>query len=1269
MKGRNRGHLAVSLAIVLSFVSLGSTSLAETSIQAESTLHYLDSALDRLSSLTRTTGFIENAGQLSNEDVLFYTASGDIQMAFLRSAVLIKKTEYWPVSIPSAMDSSVTHSLLPMSTSAKAVLIRVTFDGANMVTPRGRNPLSHPSHFFIGGDPAHWRTNVRSYSEIVYEGLYGGVDLVYHTTEQGVKYDFILDPGREPRTIAMTYDGLDGVEMDPTGSMLVHTAVGDIVDSAPIARQGVDVIPCTFALRGKFSYGFECEGLDNSRVTVIDPLIYSTYLGGGNWDRVRSIAVDSAGAVYVAGETVSTDFPVTPGAFDTTRDGTYDAFVAKLDSDGSSLLYSTYLGGSGDDYGWSIAVDSSGDAFVAGDTLSTDFPTTPGAYDTFYNGGSDAFVVKLGPMGSSLLYATFVGGTTHDWARSIAVSATGDVYATGYTLSADFPVTPGAFNTIYSGNCDVWSAKLDSTGSSLIYSTFLGGGGDDFGQSIAVDSSGITFLAGHTLSGDFPTTPGSLDTTYNGSQDAFVAKLDSTGSSLLYSTYLGGGDVDYGWSVAVDSTGNAYVAGTTFSADFYVTAGAYNTTRAGVSDAFIAKLDSTGSSLLYSTYLGGRNQDDAASITVDSGNSVFVTGSTQSSDFPVTPSGFDTTYNGGGSDAYVARLDSAGNTLLYSSFLGGSAGDYGLSVVLDTNGDAYIAGNTFSTDFQTTPGAYDTTSSGTSDGFTAKVNVTVSNSPPIASGPGVQGFTDPPDILHVADATPDLNWTYGDPDGDPEARFDLRVGTFPGAADMWNPPASPGPATSITYAGPSLDRGSTYYLGLKVYDGTAWSAEVEVAFHMNSIPNPPSMPVSPLNRSLIPLSATQTVTWNNGSDAESDAITYEWQVDDESAFMSPLLAYGTATTRTSAQFATSAGTTYYWRVRARDDWESATWSAYGNIPPGYWMFTASLPPNTHPTVSLTSPAGGEIWYHATSHAVNWIASDNEDATSALLVWVNYTSSAGDGGVCGPVPGSVGQCNWIVPNIVASDVVVNVTVIDMGMLRGFDDSGQFTIRAPPVINTPPTVVLMSPIGGEHWLKGSSHMIVWSMQDSEDLDADLTVYVNYSTGGVTTPIVAGLKGQESFQWTLPDIEATDVYVNITVIDTGELKGWAQNGPFEIKVPTSPPSAETNYKTLVAAVFAIILLTAGLWSSKKRPWKSGKDGKAMVKAFMLTSMPFVLAEAATGVVSFLTGQLSIPPLVGVGTAVDLAILLAGIVVAILRIVRNTPSEAEEAGTTQKR
>ncbi len=509
---------------------------------------------------------------------------------------------------------------------------------------------------------------------------------------------------------------------------------------------------------------FALGAYNHSKPVIIDPVLaYSTYLGGSAFDDATGVAVDSSGDVYVTGYTTSPDFPVVSAADSSYGGGAcntdlsaapcFDAFVTKLNPQGTGLIYSTYLGGSGDDRASHLAIDSSGDAYVVGYTNSLDFPTSH-ALQSALGGGTcgttanpfpcyDAFITELSPSGSNLIYSTYLGGQGDDYGMGIAVDSSGSAYVTGFTSGSNFPVTSGAYQASFGGGpYDAFVAKLSPGGSSLVYSTFLGGSGEDRASAIAVDSSGDAYVTGQTNSTNFPTAnpfQGAYAGGACGCFDAFIAKLNPTGSALVYSTYLGGTGGDYGNAIALDASDEAFVAGWTTSTDFPVTAGAYQKTYGGSDDAFVPKRCATGNSLVYSTYLGGIDPEAATGIAVDGSGNAYVTGNAYGVGFPaVNPI---QSANAGFYDAFIAAFDPSGSGLLYATWLGGSGDDFGNDIAVDSGGDAYVAGDTFSTDFPTTPGAYQTAyAGGAYDGFVAKISP--ANAPGVAATPDPVSFGD-----------------------------------------------------------------------------------------------------------------------------------------------------------------------------------------------------------------------------------------------------------------------------------------------------------------------------------------------------------------------------------------------------------------------------------------------------------------------------------------------------------------------------------------------
>jgi hypothetical protein len=605
-------------------------------------------------------------------------------------------------------------AVLALQKGKRGEALDLRFLGAN---PNARliaaDRASGKVNYFTGSEK---HTNLPTYGRLVYRSLWPGIDMVFRGEGARLDYEFRLRPGAKVSDIRLAYAGAEGVLLGARGSLRIQTPLGALKDAPPQTFQRIDgrrvPVGSRYALSDG-SYGFAIGRHDQRHPLLIDPsLAYSTFLGPA---RGLDIAVDAAGAAYVTGDTISTDFPTTAGAFDNSLSGE-DAFVSKLSPAGSRLDYSTYLGGSNSDDGSGIAVDSAGAAYVTGITSSSNFPTTTGAFDTSYNGGGDAFVAKLDPAGNGLAYSTYLGGSSFDGLLGdITVDAAGAAYVTGSTLSANFPTTAGAFDTSFNGGAgDAFVTKLNPAGSSLNYSTYLGGSsGVEPGRGIAVDSVGAAYVTGFTASSNFPTTTGAFDTSYNGGGDAFVAKLDPAGNGLAYSTYLGGSDSDDGLDIAVDSAGAAYVTGDAGSTNFPTTAGAFDTSL-NRADGFVTKLNPSGSGLDYSTYLGGSAEEEGFGIAVDLAGAAYVTGVTNSTDFPTTPGAFDTSFNGSFfGDAFVTKLNPAGSELAYSTFLGGSEGDSGHGIAVDSGGAAYVTGITDSSNFPTTAGAFDTSPNST----------------------------------------------------------------------------------------------------------------------------------------------------------------------------------------------------------------------------------------------------------------------------------------------------------------------------------------------------------------------------------------------------------------------------------------------------------------------------------------------------------------------------------------------------------------------------
>jgi len=638
---------------------------------------------------------------------------------------------------------SATESVLSLRGAQQDCVIRMRLAGAR---PASRvaalEPLASTANYFIGSDPARWRRHVPAYRKVRYERVLPGVDVIYYGRRQQLEYDLVVAPGADASSIQLTFDGADKLRIGAGGELVIESKAGPLYQRPPVVYQEVDgtrrVVAANYVVKGRRDVAFRVGDYDSSRPLIIDPVLaFSTYLGSNSTG--AGIAVDAAGDAYVTGTTNSLAFPTRSG-FQGASGGGRDVFVTKFNSTGTGLIYSTYLGGSNDDVGSAIAIDADGNAYVAGTTFSSNFPLKNAARGNYAGSstgtyGGDAFITKINPAGSGLIYSTYLGGSSDDTALSITADSSGSAYVTGITASSNFPVQGGIQGSL-KGSTDAFAAKLTASGA-IAYSTYLGGGDQDQGFGIAADSAGNAYIAGSTSSVDFPTLnpfqrKTCIPTTFNPKcANAFVAKLNEAGNSLIYSTYLGGQSVDSVQAIAVDHTGSAYVAGFTNSPDFPATAGVVQDTfRGGPDDAFVAKLNPAGSGLVYATFLGGSGDDVANGISIDAAGNAYVAGFTGSKDFPTASPAQGACGDANCNDVFVTALNVSGSALLYSTYLGGADFDRATAIALDRSGAAYITGEARSPNFPITQGAYQTIRAGTIDAFVAKLIVPVVNPVP-----------------------------------------------------------------------------------------------------------------------------------------------------------------------------------------------------------------------------------------------------------------------------------------------------------------------------------------------------------------------------------------------------------------------------------------------------------------------------------------------------------------------------------------------------------
>lgn len=637
--------------------------------------------------------FEQNKGQTDAE--VKYMARGDGYTLFLtpNDAVFSLRSRSPAKSSTARMNALHpglglhTRSSSPQVSSGAqkdlTAVVRMQLTGANSPAKiSATNQMPGKSNYFVGSDKSKWQTDVTHYARVSYESVYPGVDLAFHGVQHHTEFDFVVAPQANPAPIGFHFTGAQGIKTDDSGNLVIASAAGNILLHKPVAYQEQNgarqPVDARFVLKAGNQVAFELGTYDRSRELVIDPSV--------------------------------------------------------------SYLYSTYLGGSGEDYGYGIAFDTNGNSYVTGQTTSTNFP---GASNTLTGTLGNAFVTKIASDGSSLVYSTYVGGSGSggfgDSGNAIAVDSSGNAFVTGGTYSSDFPHTTGVFQTTLSGASDAFVFELGSSGA-IIYSTYLGGTGLDSGLGIATatDNSGDVFVVGSTYSTDFPTFPSAPLQAYlaGSTRSGFIAKINSSASAFVYSSYVGGSQPnsatgDAANAVAVDSSNNAYVTGQTFSSTFTTTTNAFQSTCAGCSggnsNAFVRVINATATAYVYSTFLGGSSTDVGLSVAVDSAGDAYVTGEANSSDFPTTAGALQTTY-GGATDAFVTKLNPTGTSpLLYSTYLGGSGNDLGVSIGVDGGGIAYVTGQTNSTGaspsgFPTTTTATQATLGGGNDAFVSEIN-------------------------------------------------------------------------------------------------------------------------------------------------------------------------------------------------------------------------------------------------------------------------------------------------------------------------------------------------------------------------------------------------------------------------------------------------------------------------------------------------------------------------------------------------------------------
>ena len=656
-----------------------------------------------------------------------------------------------------------THVGNPSANSENSSAVVMRLVGANPVgSSAGLEQLQGKSNYFIGDDPVKWHTNIPNYAKVRYQDVYAGVDLVYYGNPGRLEYDFLVSPGSDPRSIRLAFERVvrepgkvsanaASLRIDVSGDLVVALDGSEVRLHKPTAYQlaadygsrtadatARHLIAANYVLGPDGQVAIRLGQYDKARAVVIDPVLtYSSRLGGTNSDIGSAIAVDAGGNVYVMGTTSSFDFPVVNQISGACNAGCVSsftvAFITKINALGNAIVYSSRVGGSTFDEGFGVSVDSAGNAYLAGLTQSADFPrlnqiagACAGTCGTG-TGQYDAFVTKINPAGNALVYSSLIGGSNNDFASAIAVDGSGNAYLTGTSNSTDFPQInpiPGAcVGTCGTGSfpTDAFAVEVNAAGNALVYSSNLAGSAFTQGRGIAVDGMGNAYVTGLTQSADFPRVnqivaacPGTCGTGAN--TDGFVTKINARGISLGYSSVFGGSGSDTGSAIAVNNSGNAYLTGSTGSADFPqvnpINRACTHGCGVGGGDAFVTKINSAGTAIVYSSPVGGEGDDEGEGIAVDSLGNAYLTGFTHSTNFPsvhpIRSACVGTCSKKLAANVFAVEVNAAGAALVYSTVIGGSDTDEGFAITVDASGNAYLTGSTGSLDFPTVnqiPGA------------------------------------------------------------------------------------------------------------------------------------------------------------------------------------------------------------------------------------------------------------------------------------------------------------------------------------------------------------------------------------------------------------------------------------------------------------------------------------------------------------------------------------------------------------------------------------
>ncbi len=722
--------------------------------------------------------FTQNVGQWSSQ-IKFRTGSFDAAVWFAEDGTYYQFSK----EIIDDKHPQARHTRTDAAFSYECLMIKASFVGTSSgLEIIGEEMLDYKCNYFLGNDQSRWKTDVPNYSSILYRNLYNGISLRYYGNDSGLEYDFLVAPGADPSQIEIRYDGIESLAVNSDGELEVTTIWGTMVESCPYIYQvdGDDQIELSgsYELLSDNSFGFAIDADYNTSLPVIiDPvLVFSTYFGAARGDYALGVELDNYQNMYITGVTSSSDFPLV-FPFQDTYAGNIDVFVTKM-TPGGSLLFSTYVGGYGQEEWPTMDVDDEYSIYISGRTFSDDFPTHLG-FSSEMNGNSDLYAFKLSAAGNEMIYGTFLGGSSDDYAGYVAVDVNRRLYVCAITDSDDFPlVNPfQGYPSTNPASYDLTVTRFNQTGDALEYSTYLGGTEDESVLGIAVDPAGCAVVCGYTYSPEFP-MENPFDATLEGC-DGYITKFGPEGNTLVFSTYFGGSNNDWVECVDLDIYGNVYVTGSTRSTDFPLVNPYQAEFRGGndiITDLFISKFDPTGTTLMYSTFLGGTGDDFVERIMVDEVGIAYIAGYTYSPDFPLVNPLYGTL--NGTYDVSLSSLTPNGQLLTFSTYLGGSEMESAWDIALDENRNIQMVGYTKSLDFPLVD-PIQTTLKGTYDGFVCTIELGC------CVGLAGNADNDPNDLLSILDADYFINWLHrGGPAPACEAEGDFNGNGIMGTDDI-----------------------------------------------------------------------------------------------------------------------------------------------------------------------------------------------------------------------------------------------------------------------------------------------------------------------------------------------------------------------------------------------------------------------------------------------------------------------------------------------------